>query len=241
MRQTITNNNFNEIRSFVSVEDLKLYYVMDYLGNKVFVYNENWEYQRTITPPSNEYPSSGPIYSININGSIFVTSSNVINKYDNYLNLTKQVSSPGSSIYYNSANQMIYVAKYSSNSINVYDKDLNFIRTISTNYWPLFITEYNGQMVVTDTNSGNIYLYQGESLFRTVSTFCTWGITSVLFDNNNQMIVSCVNSNIYIYNVDGTYTGLQVTACNGYYKNFVNFDSQDRLVVICYYRVEIYY
>jgi hypothetical protein len=225
----------------VSVEDLKLYYVMEYIGKNIFVYNEYWEYQRTITPPSNEYPSSGPIYSININGSIFVTSSNVINKYDNYLNLTKQVSSPGSSIYYNSANQMIYVAKYSSNSINVYDKDLNFIRTISTNYWPLFITEYNGQMVVTDTNSGNIYLYQGESLFRTVSTFCTSGITSVLFDNNNQMIVSCLDSNIYIYNVDGTYTGLKVTACNSNLKYFVNFDSKDRLVVVCRVRVEIFY
>ncbi len=215
---------------------------MNYFGKNVFVYNENWEYQRTITPSSNEFPSYGPIYSNNINGLIYVTAENVINKYDSYFSLTKQVSSPGYNrgIYYNSANQMIYIAKFQSSSISVYDKDLNFIRTISTNYSPWFITEYNGQMVVTEINSGNIYFHQSESLFRTVSTSCNF-ITSVLFDNNNQMIVSCVNSNIYIYNVDGTYTGLQVTACNGYYKYFVNFDSQDRLVVICYYRVEIYY
>jgi hypothetical protein len=69
---------------------------------------------------------------------------------------------------------MIYTANL-YNGINVYDKDLNFNRTVSTNYYPWFITEYNGQMVVADYDVGNIYLYQGESLFRTVSTFCTSG------------------------------------------------------------------
>jgi hypothetical protein len=213
---------------------------MDYNGKNIFVYNEYWEYQRTITPPSNEFPSYGPIYSININGSIYVTANDVINKYDSYLSLKKQVSSPGyhRGIYYNSANQMIYVAKYQSSSISVYDKDLNFIRTISTNYSPWFITGYNRQMIVNNY-LGYIYFYKGESLNRTVQTKCTSGINSVLFDNNNQMIVSCSDTNIYIYNVDGTDTGLQVNACN--HKNFVNFDSQDRLVVICNYRVEIYY
>jgi hypothetical protein len=149
---------------------------MNYVGYNVLVYNENWEYQRTINPPSNEYPSTGPTYSININGSIYVTADIVINKYDSYLSLKKQVSSPGfyTGIYYNSANQMIYIANL-YNGINVYDKDLNFNRTVSTNYYPWFITEYNGQMVVADYDVGNIYLYQGESLFRTVSTFCTSG------------------------------------------------------------------
>ena len=216
---------------------------MNYGSKNVFVYNENWEYQRTLTPPSNEFPSYGPIYSININGSIYVTADIVINKYDSYLSLKKQVSSPGfyTGIYYNSANQMIYIANL-YNGINVYDKDLNFNRTVSTNYYPWFITEYNGQMVVADYDVGNIYLYQGESLFRTVSTFCIRGISMVLFDNNNQMIVSCWDSNVYIYNVDGTYTGLKVNACSSSNsKYFVNFDSKDRLVFICINRVEIFY
>ena len=98
---------------------------MNYVGYNVLVYNENWEYQRTINPPSNEYPSTGPTYSISINGSIYVTAENVTNKYDKYLNLTKQINSPGLQVYptiglqivgisYNSANQMIYIAKYYS-------------------------------------------------------------------------------------------------------------------------------
>jgi len=90
---------------------------------------------------------------------------------------------------------MIYIAKYySTQRIFVYDKDLSYIRTINTN-WPWFITGYNGQMIVTDSR-GNIYFYQSESLNRTVATSCTSEITSVLFDNNNQMIVSCRDSKI---------------------------------------------
>jgi hypothetical protein len=221
---------------------------MDYLGKNVFVYNENWEYQRTITRPSNEFPNYGPHYSININGSIYVTANFVINKYDSYFSLIKQINSTGyhRGIYYNSANQMIYASFKNVNDnvtrIDVYDKDLNFIRSISTDY-NYFITGYYGQMAVTTTlDNGNIYFYQGESLFRTVSTFCIRGISMVLFDNNNQMIVSCWNSNVYIYNVDGTYTGLKVNACSSSNsKYFVNFDSKDRLVFICINRVEIFY
>jgi hypothetical protein len=98
-----------------------------------------------------------------------------------------------------------------------------------------------GQMVVTDSNNGIIYFYQGESLFRTVSTFCSNGVISVLFDNNNQMLVLCLYSGAYIYNVNGTYSGLQVNACESSNLWFVNFDSKDRLVFICINRVELFY
>jgi hypothetical protein len=87
-------------------------------------------------------------------------------------------------------------------------------------------------MVVTEYGSSNIYFYQGESSYRTIATNCSSTITSVLFDNNNQMIVSCYDSNIYIYNV---------TACYNATTLFVEFDSKDRLVVICTNRVEIFY
>jgi hypothetical protein len=156
LRQNIAFTGYSTLISFVSAVDPQLYYIMDFLAISIHVCNENWEYQRTITPPSNEYPTSGPAYSININGSIYVTADDVINKYDKYLNLTKQVSSYGSNtgIYYNSANQMIYIANAVDynlyGSIKVFDKDLNFIRTIRTNYNPWFITGYNGQMVVND-------------------------------------------------------------------------------------------
>jgi len=231
LRQNITNSKFSSLASFVSAVNPQLYYEMEYYGKNIFVYDENWEYQRTITHPSNEYLLNGPTYSININGSINVTANEVVNKYDNYFNLTKRVNSPGYNrgIYYNSANQMIYNAIYYSNSISVYDKDLSFNRTISKNCRPWFITGFNGQLVVTDDSyGGNIYFYQGESSYRKVPTNCGNLFGSILFDNYNQMIVTCVRSKIYIYNVNGTNTGLQVNACVGTSRLFINFDSKDR-------------
>jgi hypothetical protein len=69
--------------------DPELYYITDFTAISLFVYNENWEYQRIIAPPSNGYLLYGPAYSININGSIYVTGDNVINKHDKYLSLYK--------------------------------------------------------------------------------------------------------------------------------------------------------
>jgi hypothetical protein len=67
-------------------------------------------------------------------------------------------------------------------------------------------------MVVTDNLLGNIYSYHGESSYSTVTTQCNSRTTSVLFDNKNQMIVLCMNSNTYVYYVNGTNTGSQINA-----------------------------
>jgi hypothetical protein len=79
---------------------------MNHNGNNVFVYNEYWEYQTKITLSSN------PVYSINDNGVIYVAANNFIFKYNKYLNLTKQLNSPGSNrgIFLIPSNQKIYVA-----------------------------------------------------------------------------------------------------------------------------------
>ncbi len=135
----------------------------------IHVFNEYWEYQRTIFPPSNEYLYNGPVASIYVNGSIYVSSGSLLNKYDKYLNLTKQVRIINANVvglYYNLANQMIYTVARLKYGINVYDKDLNFNRTISTDYRPWFITEYNGQMVVTEFGIGNIYFHHNETSYR---------------------------------------------------------------------------
>ena len=62
---------------------------MNYIAGNILVYNENWEYQRKITL------ASFPAFSININGSIYITLDNIIQKYDKYLNVTKQVNVSG--------------------------------------------------------------------------------------------------------------------------------------------------
>ena len=233
MRQQITNTAFNLLHSFVSVIELipQLYYVMNYYKRNIIVYNEYWEYQRTITLSSTEYPINGPTFSININGSIFVTGNNVINKYDKYFNLTKKISFSGShrGIYFNPSNQMIYVAQYDQNKISIFDMNLNLNSSVTTNSNPWFITSSEGQMVVGDNSNGKIYLYQGNLIINTVSTQCTNRVSSILFDNYNHILVLCeTNSNLYIYHVNGSFTGLSMSTCTQ--PLFMNFDSNNRFV-----------
>ena len=98
---------------------------MNFFPKNILVYNENWEYQRTITLPNAEYPINGPTYSININGVINITSTNVINNFNKYVNLTKQANSTvvWRGIYYNPSNQLLYVSAGSSNIIKIFDQN----------------------------------------------------------------------------------------------------------------------
>ena len=246
---SITNSNFYVLHSVVSVEQINppLYYVMSWGEKKVYAYSENWEFQSIVTPSSQEYPFDGPTYSININGVIYVTANSVINKYDKYLNLTKQVQyynfdsyAVCRGIYYNPVNQLIYVASHSSRKIHIFDTTLNLINSSSTANSPWFITAYNGQIVAGDNDNGKVYFYQNFIITKTISTQCTARVSSILFDTYNQMLVLCESNNyLYIYDLFGTFTGISISTC--FKPASMNFDSKGRLVITCMNQIDIYY
>jgi hypothetical protein len=91
-RQAISNN-IGFAHSFVAIVEMNapLYYVMNYNQLNILVYNENWGYQRTFKINNSFLPT----YSIDINGVIYIAGSFGIQKYDKYLNLTKEVLSFG--------------------------------------------------------------------------------------------------------------------------------------------------
>jgi DNA-binding beta-propeller fold protein YncE len=249
LRQSIINSNFNVLHSVVSVTqiNLPLYYVMSWGENKVYVYNEYWEFQRILSPSSLEYPFYGPTYSININGMIYVTANSVINKYDKYLTLTKQVQyynfdsyAVCRGIYYNPVNQLIYVASHLSQKIHIFDTNLNLINSSSTANSPWFITAYNGQIVAGDNDNGKVYFYQNFLITKTISTQCNRRVSSILFDTNNNMLVLCESNNyLYIYDLNGSFTRKSILTCNK--PASMNFDSKDRLVITCMNQIDIFY
>jgi hypothetical protein len=233
---------------FVGELNPPLYYVMNYIGKNIFVYNEYWEYQRTITPPNVEYASSGPTYSLNDNGNIYIAADNVINKYDKYLNLSNQVIYHGANrgIYLNPLNQLIYVSRADTSNndqIKLFNKDLNLTSNLNIDYTPWFLTGYNETLVVADQNTNNIHFHQNNTKIKTIQTLCNNRINSILFDNYNHILVLCESpANMYIYHLNGSYTGLNMSTCRTNTKSwFVNFDSKDRLVVLCHNLIEIYY
>jgi hypothetical protein len=235
LRQSIQEKILSGVTSFVSVAQINppVYYVMNYLGKNIHVYNEFWEFQRTISV------SYKPSYSINNNGVIYVTTDFSIYKYDKYLNLIKKSTTCEMSrgIYFN---RIVYVACSGALKIKKFDENLISNGLLQPVYQPWFITGYNSQMVVGGNNNGSVYFYQNNAINKTISTKCTGRVSSILFDTYNHMLVLCETNNyLYIYDSYGTFTGISISTCNK--PTSMNFDSKDRLVITCNNQIDIYY
>jgi hypothetical protein len=271
-RITTYNNGlgFNLIHSFVSAvsNGVTYYYAMQYMATcNMLVYSEAWVFQRIVFN-CGDYNAGkvgyGACFPLTINGFIFVTSDNLINKYDSSLNLQKQVTQYGGSgknsafrgIVLNSVDQQIYVADFNNWKINIYDQSLNYISQFSSNS-PFFMAENNGKIYryeirfnilfnlfyflikSCDYSGSNIDVYQNQALIQKITTQCTSRPTSILFDNHGFMFVLCESpAFIYLYDTNGIYTGLSLATCSKAF--YMQFDSKDRLVVTCYLSIDIY-
>ena len=217
-------------------------YVFDYVKQNVVIYNEYWEYQRDKNLLG--FKMYGPTYSIYVNGKIYIAGDGVINKYDKYLNLTTHSNQIGGycGIYFNSSNGLIYSADKPSLRISTFNQSLGLIDNFYLSYSPWFVTEYNGMMIITENSvtSGNIYFYQGHVLIKNITELCGNRVSSILFDNFSHMIVLC-KLNLYIYHTNGTYTGIKIENVCAKESFYINFDSKNRLVVVCSDGINIYY
>ena len=216
------------------------YYVFDYTTQKVLIFNEFWEYQRNITLPSK------PKYSVYVNDEIYVSCNTLIQKYDKNLNFMLQSNATGNyydGIYFNQSNGMLYAANNNNSRIDIFNKNLSYA-ILSTTFKPFFIAQYNDMIAVSEkSDTGNINFFKNNILTSTISTSCPKIITSILFDNYDHMIVLC-NSNpsyLYVYHTNGTFTGTAFPICANSNPKFINFDSKDRLVVICDKYITLYY
>ena len=235
LRQTITTydgQSFFLIQNFLSVD--AMYYVFQYHGSIVIVYNEHWEYQRSVLLPQ------APTSSILANGQIYTSNSNII-KYDKYLNITAHSNdfSGYRGLYFNSTNGLIYSGDCSRNKIKIFNQSLSLVNSFNITFLPCSITEHNQMIVITDQTSGFINFYQNNIFITKILTQCG-SVKSVLFDDYNHMIVLCETSYVYIYHTNGSYTGISIKGCSSY-AYYMNFDSKDRLVLICSNDIDIYY
>ena len=202
------------------------------------MFNEFWEYQRNITLPSN------PRYSVYVNDEIYVSYNSLIQKYDKNLSLILQSNAIGNNnngIYFNQSNGMLYTANTDNYRIDIFNKNLSFMESINTTFQPRFITQYNDMIAVSDS-TGNVHIFKNNILTTNISTSCHSIITSMLFDNYDHMIILCYNpSYLYVYHTNGTLTATALPICSNSYPSFINFDSKDRLVVICENGITLYY
>ena len=105
------------------------YYFSDNALNKIFILNESWSYVSSKVFPS-------PAYFSTIGNSLYATGNRNIWKLDQNLNILTKHTEFGTfpryrGIYYNSANNWIYVAPSDLNVIHVLDLNLRFHHTFS--------------------------------------------------------------------------------------------------------------
>ena len=189
-----------------------------------------------------------PTYSVLANDQIYVACDWVIYKYDKQMNKigeiwTNQLSCHRG-IYFNSTDSFIYeieVTVNSTNRINILNESLSLVNSFNIAFESHFMIEYDGMMLITDYYTGNIYFYKNNVLVRNMTTLCNSSVNSILFDDYNHMMVLCYQpAYVYIYHVNGTYTGIGFQVCNSS-ANYMNFDSKGRLVVLCQYEIAVYF
>ena len=211
-----------------------MYYVFDFYSSVAAVYDEHWDYQRSVLL------AQPPTSSILVNDQIYALTGDLI-KYDKYLNITARSDVFGAyrGLYFNSTNGLIYSGDYIRNKIKIFNQSLSLVNSFDLTFQPCSITEHNQMMIITDYSSGFINFYQNNIFITKILTQCG-SVISVLFDDYNHMIVLCETSYVYIYHTNGSYTGISIKGCSSY-AYYMNFDSKDRLVLICSNDIDIYY
>ena len=238
LQKNITSYNGQTFSGLISFFPLNsVYYVFQYDGMNALVYNEFWEYQRTV-PLLNR-----PKIAIYEKDELYITSDFDTNKYDKYLNLTFQSIQTSSyvGIYLNRTTGLIYLSDYSKYKIDIFNQSLSLVDSFNTTFLPWFIAEYNGMLAISEDSTGNINFFQNNVLVKTIATACNSRVMSFLFDHFDHMIVLCTNyGNFLIYHTNGTYTGISLKVCDNPVM-YIGFDLKDRFVIICRDNINLFY
>ena len=219
------------------VDSNTTYYALDWAGNKIIIYDSNWQYLAFKN-------FTGPAYMITVNNNLYISCDKNIYKMDKYLNLisqynTSQVYYRG--LYYNSTSNKIYVAGQLSLTIDVFDLNLTLVDSISTlNYQPFSLQGYKNYIYAGTYNSSYLLVIENKVIIQTYRVCSATFLTYILIDHFGYMALSCYfEKKVYLYfssNVSNTYKSLTY-AVN---PNVITFDSNGHFVLLSDFQIDIY-
>ena len=210
------------------------YYALDWTGNKIIIYDKNWQYLtfKIFTRPT---------YMITVNNSLYISGDNSVYKTDKYLNITGQSATACyRGLFYNSKSNTIFVAGYYKYTIDVFDLNLNLVDSIpTTTYQPYSVQGYKNYIYV-GTMSGHLLVIENKVIIQTATVCAGTQPTAIIIDNFGFMALGCYykNSAQLYYSSNVSYTGFSFTYTVNPY--FVNFDSNGRFIVISPSQINIY-
>ncbi len=215
------------------------YYVTYYYQSKIFVFDENWNYVLNKSSFLNVY------YMIPVGNYLYITGNVNIWKTDQELNVLLRYNSTGTSpryrgLFYNSTNDLIYVAPFTLKMIHVFNLNLTLNDSISiTPYQPWSINEHNNELYV-GTTVGTMLVIVNKQIIKQFNG-CnqqSFEVLSILFDDNNNMATSCANNQLYLYNTTGSYLNQNISTVSTPY--YIGLDSKSRLVVTAWTQISLY-
>jgi hypothetical protein len=217
------------------------YFVTNVSKGRIFVFDEEWNY-------ISENSSFTEVWHmISVGNNFYITGSSNLWKTDEQLNILIQYNSVSYAtyrgLYYSSSNNLIYMASWGLRVIHVFSLNLELIDTILTApYIPCEVNGYNNQLYVATTNGTMLVIVNKKIINqfnRCNGQWDTW-LTSILFDQFNNMATACYNYNqLYLYNSSGSYLYKNIPTAP--YPYYIGFDYRSRLVVVTDYQATIYY
>ena len=235
---TVNTNIFGFFYSYLEISNSnRFFFVTDMLLNRILIFNENWIYQsfKNIEKPA---------YMKEIDNNIYISASNSFLKTDKNINILRSHQQTGADyrgLYYDITSQLFYVASETLKRIDVFDKNLFLVKIVFTgSYIPYSINSYQNNELIVGTRFGEILVLNNENRIIRNFQVCRSYITSILVDVSGFMALTCYDPDnmIRLYHVNGTSTRIEKSIIK--YPEYVNFDSQGRLVVISEKQIDIY-
>jgi hypothetical protein len=226
--------------SFAYIDNEK--YVVNYY-HEIIVYDRNWNYMK-------KEAFLSPLSLLAINKTLVITGGSNIWKTDSYLKVIKEyndIESQFCGIWYNETNNLLYIPNILKNRIDLFNQDFSKVGEIKTSLFkPFSITESKNKLYV-GTREGVLLEIVDKEIVQNITICKTLDktidgekqtLSSILFDYLGNMAVSCpIDSKIYLYYSNMTYSGLNMTTDYPYYSNF---DSEGHFVVINQRKISIY-
>ena len=217
-----------------------MYYVPDNTGEKVIMFDDNWNYIgfKNFSLPAN---------IITIGNNLYITSDKGIYKTSSDLTvLNSQLSTSNfphyRGIYFNSTNNLLYLASVQFNAIILYDLNLNVKGNITIDpYSPYSIAGLNNQLFVGTAFNGLILLLVDNKIINTFDgCLQTKGaLTSITLDQTGLMANVCEESDtVYLYSANGTYANKFIsTPLN---PEYIGFDSKSRVLIVSQFQISLF-
>ena len=224
------------------VSSVTQYYLAEYSGSKIHIFTDDWSF---ISSKSYNFPNS----VCAIGNNLLISSGSYITKTDSNLNVLIQYTGTSSyqGLFYNPANDLIYVAAFSDNAVHIFNSTI-YLRTlisVSPETTPWSITGYKNQIYVGMRYSGNIVVIsmQSNQIINTLngcnSVSYVW-ISSIVFDQFGLMATSCLTKNqLNLFYSNQSYAGKSLSSPG--YTYSIGYDSKGRFIIMSYGRVDIWF